>query len=503
MPRCASVGRPRVMDRAGQTMDARGSHRPPLLICDGRRNSSSAQNRRLGGHGGFCRDPESLLTLLSPVPEVFEWNTTMKRLLHLPCLLLLLVVSVTPAGAEDWPQFRGPNGDNSWNGTGILETFPADGLKIRWRMPVGGGFSSPVVAKGRVYVIDSTWETPKAIECIHCFEETTGNVLWRHRYDGSYPDWAFEEQNRLGPVSTPIVRDGKIYALGWSGHLFCLDAETGGVIWHKELGKEYPRRQSACNASPLIEGDLLVVCIGANPGTYLAAFNKDSGKEVWMALDEPATHSSPVIITAGGVRQLILWTQGSVTSLDPASGKVYWREKITTGADYAVATPVCRGDRLLVSGIMFKLEKNKPSASVLWPEKATRRVLSNTSTPLLLGDHLYSAKSQGELVCMDAATGQEVWLTKTVTDLKGGASIQLTPTGDSVFLFTDKGDLIRARLTPQGYEERTRAHLIDPTFPYGGRKVTWAAPAFANRHIFARNGKELVCASLASESSAP
>ena len=100
---------------------------------------------------------------------------------------------------------------------------------------------------------------------------------------------------------------------------------------------------------------------------------------------------------------------------------------------------------------------------------------------------------------MEASTGKQVWESTTVTDLRNGASIHLTPNGDSVLLFTNQGELIRARLTPEGYKELSRAKVLEPTFPFGGRNVIWPAPAYANRHIFARNGKELICASLAAE----
>ena len=147
----------------------------------------------------------------------------------------------------------------------------------------------------------------------------------------------------------------------------------------------------------------------------------------------------------------------------------------------------------------LKLDADQPSASVLWPETraVTKRILSNTSTALLQGDYVYSAKTSGELVCLEAGTGKEVWQTNTVTELKNGSSIHLAPCGGAVFLFTDRGDLIRAQLAPQGYREISRAHLLEPTSPFGDRKCAWTPPAYANRHVFARNDQELVCASLA------
>ena len=148
---------------------------------------------------------------------------------------------------------------------------------------------------------------------------------------------------------------------------------------------------------------------------------------------------------------------------------------------------------------MFQLSADQPAAKMFWPDSKTpsRRIFSHTSTALLQGDHLFSAKSSGELICLDAATGEQVWQLAKVTDLKNGASIHLTPNGASVLLYTDKGELIRAQLTSLGYQEISRVAVLEPTFPFAGRKVAWSAPAYANRHIFARNGKELICASLA------
>ena len=187
--------------------------------------------------------------------------------------------------------------------------------------------------------------------------------------------------------------------------------------------------------------------------------------------------------------------------MDPATGKIYWQEPLKTHIDNAVSTPVFYKNLLLICGLMLKLDTDKPAASVLWPETkaVSRKVLSNTSTALLQGDYLFSAKSSGQLVCLEASTGKQVWATDKVTDLKNGASIHLTPNGDAVFLYTDKGELIRAQLTAKGYREISRTHLLEPTYPFAGRKVAWSPPAFANRCVFARSDKEIICASLAAK----
>src|SRR5206468_9965219 len=138
-------------------------------------------------------------------------------------------------------------------------------------------------------------------------------------------------------------------------------------------------------------------------------------------------------------------------------------QRLITSSDYAISTPVFHKDRLLIGGLMLQLFSDKLAATVLWPasKAPARRIISNTSTALFRGDHLFSAKSSGELVCVEASTGKPVWQTDKVTDLINGASIHLTANGDSVLLYTDKGELIRASLTAQGYKEISRVALLE------------------------------------------
>lgn len=402
--------------------------------------------------------------------------------------------------ANDWPQWRGPDRDGVCNETGLLHTFPADGLKIRWRAPVGWGWSSPVVARGRVFVTDAELlKSPLARERVQCFEETSGKLLWTFSYEVTYSKWAFTPGQENGPCPTPIVEADRIYMLGANGHVHCLDAQNGALVWEKNIGTQYEVPEMQCRGSPLIERNLLILFTGAKPDASLVALDKTTGKEVWRKLNESVSNSSPIVISAGGERQLIVWTGESVTSLNPATGETWWREPMVTSNNDAIPTPVAQKERLLVGGLMLELNKDTPIAKVLWPasKAVSKRILSNTSTALLFRGHVYSAKSSGELVCLNEDTGELVWQTNRVTEVRNGASIHLTPNGDAVFLFTDQGNLIRAELTAEGYREISRARLIEPTTPFGGRKCAWTAPAYANGHVYARSEKELVCASLA------
>jgi outer membrane protein assembly factor BamB len=415
----------------------------------------------------------------------------------LPVSLWLLGLLAVPVRADDWPQWRGLNRDGVWAETGIFDSFPPDGLKARWRAHVGPGWASPVVARGRVYLTDSELKKPKAKERVHCFEEATGRPLWTCSYEVTYPDWAFPER---GPTATPIVQGGKLYTLGNKGDLLCFEALKGELLWKRNLEKEYDVQEFAFNASPLIEGDLLIVCIGSYPGTQASsvlALDKNSGKEVWKTPTGGLTNSSPIVINAGAKRQLIVWAQDGVYSLDPATGKSYWQTKMKTPADSAVTTPIFYKSELLISGLMLKLDPEKPNASLRWPDSkaVSRRILSVTSTGLIQGDHVFSVKSSGELVCLEAKTGELVWESDKVTKLDRGASIHLTPNGDAVLLHTDRGELILAQLTGKGYKETSRTLLLAPT----PKEKAWAAPAYANLHAFARNNRELICVSLAAE----
>jgi outer membrane protein assembly factor BamB len=418
-------------------------------------------------------------------------------------VILAFVALALASRAEDWPQWRGGNRDGVWHETGIRRKFPAEGLAVRWRAPVGYGFSSPVIARGRVYVTDALLDRPKVRGRILCFEEKTGKLLWTFsREKTNYPPWAFVPGQEPSPNGTPVVQDGKIYATGPQAHnLYCLEAASGKLVWERDLASDYQMEETATiSASPLVDRDRLILQVGGRPDACVVAFDKKSGREIWRSLNETAGQASPIIVQAGGRRQLIIWTTQSVSSLDPATGRLFWREAFSAGNSAAVATPVASDNRLLVSGLMLKLDEKKPSASVLWPEAraASRRILSGTSTPLLQGDYVYSLDADGNLACLEAGTGRPIWETDQVTRQKTGRSacMHMTVNGNSVFIYNELSELILAHLSPQGYEEVCRTTLLQPTYPFGGKKLTWAAPSFAHRCVYARNEKELICASL-------
>jgi outer membrane protein assembly factor BamB len=285
--------------------------------------------------------------------------------------------------------------------------------------------------------------------------------------------------------------------------LLCLDAVTGRVLWRHELPKEFGTKEDlrGPNCSPIVESNVVIIAIAKSPQISIIAYDRNSGRQVWEALDEIPSNTSPIVIDSAGRRQLIVWAYKSVAAHDPLTGRIHWRQEVPIWGNYAVPTPVWKGDSLLLSGLMLKLNREKPGASILWPDelRPLRIYVSDTSTPLLQDGLVFSPTRKGELLCLDATTGKQLWQTNGISESTSGASIHMTavPSIRSAFLFTDRGDLLLSRLTVAGYQELGRFHLLDPTADYGQQKMAWVPPAYSGQRIFARNDKELVCASLA------
>ena len=444
---------------------------------------------------------------------------------------LLLPLGSAAAFADDWPQWFGPQRDGVWREKGILEKFPQGGPKVRWHADIGGGYASAAVAGGKVYVTDRVLakgaknpddpfakSDSEGEERILCLNEQDGKVLWTHSYPCKY-----EISYPCGPRCTPVVKDGKVYTLGAMGDLYCLDAEKGTVLWSKNFRKDYkaPTPGWGFAAHPLLDGDKLICLVGGE-GSVVVAFDKNTGKELWKALkmkNAEIGYCPPMIFQVGKTRQLIIWHPEAVVSLNPETGEVYWTEKFTSKANLSIPTPRLDGDKLLITSfyngsMLLQLDQEKPAAKVVWkgmgrgeqPDK-TDGLHSIMSTPFIKDGYIYGVCSYGELRCLKLDTGERIWEDLRATGnekkpVERWANAFIVPQGDRYFLFNEKGDLIIARLTPKGYEEVDRAHIIAPTGPIAAGKlrlVVWSYPTFANKSVYVRNDKEIVCVSLAAE----
>jgi len=421
-------------------------------------------------------------------------------------LLLGLVAWCPRSEAEEWPQWRGPNRDGVWTESGLIERFDSPQIELKWRVPISSGYSGPTVADGRVYVMDRLLE-PEEMERVLCFEWQTGKPIWSHGYGCSYEGFGY----KAGPRASVLVDCGRAYSLGAAGHLFCFDATTGDVLWGRDLAAEYQIRMPnwGIAASPLVEGDLLIVQVGGSPDACVCAFDKISGRPRWQALADDASYSAPIVVDQAGRRVLVCWTGDRITGLDPAGGSLYWEIPAPWEKwPIAIATPVLHGELLLFSEAhqgtrLLRLSHERPTVEQLWHCRKGDSIDGAAlhcliSTPFVDGQHIYGADGRGLLRCLRLETGEQVWQDSSAVPEDNWATIHLVRNGERTWMFNERGELIIARLTPERFEEISRAKLIEPTLEQLRRRggVTWSHPAFAYRHVFARNDQELVCADL-------
>jgi outer membrane protein assembly factor BamB len=435
---------------------------------------------------------------------------TCSRSRRLSLALTILVLAPCLALADDWPEMQGPGRRCDWNETGILRQFPAGGLTVQWRAPIGPGYSGPAVAGGRVFVSDYQKREAGGAERVVCLDEQTGRVLWTYENPGAaYGKFAYN----TGPRATPTVDGDLVYVLGGGGDLYCLAAQSGDLRWKLNLPDKFQAKTPTWGfaGAPVVHGDLLICAAGGPDNARLVGLNKLTGDVVWRALSVASDigYSSPTIITAGGVPQLIHWGPGEIASLNPLTGGVYWQQAFD--GSIPVATPVADGERLLVSDFykgscMLKLAADKPGAELLWRGKSASEVNTDglhalMCSPVFKDGYLYGVCSYGQSRCLNAATGERVWETLEVTKEKARwANAFIIRNGDVFFINNDRGELIIADLQPTGYHELSRTQLIKPTSGGAGTRelgnVNWVIPAYANRHLVTRNDEEIIRVSL-------
>jgi outer membrane protein assembly factor BamB len=447
--------------------------------------------------------------------------------------LSIVLFSVTSfLRADDWPQWLGPQRDDVWREQGLLDSIPKEGLKVRWRAPAAMGYAGPAVANGKVYFLDrevkpgaqapkDPFSRPPGIagnERVICLDAATGKLLWKFEYDCPYT-----VSYAGGPRTTPAVDGDRVYTYGTEGHLHCLDANTGKMIWGRRLS-EQPTPMWGYASHPLVDGDLVYVTV-ADPKGILYALNKKTGELAWQAIPtKECGYSPPVIRESNGKRQLIQWYPAGITSMDPATGKVYWtvaQKPMEYGV--SIVTPQLMhdeklGDFLFVSSqyggaVMCKLDKDEsgnPTGKLLYNRVSGKRdsdaIQTLMATPVLRGGYVYGLDARGQLRCLIAQTGDRVWESTAVTTYDqppvSWASSFITPLGDAggrTLFANEHGDIVLGDLSPKEFKEIGKVHLIDPSNTDAHRPTLWCHPAYAHKCIYWKNDKEIVCFSFAKE----
>jgi outer membrane protein assembly factor BamB len=408
------------------------------------------------------------------------------RLLLAPLLLLC----ISAAGAEDWPRWRGPRGDGTWNGPKLRTEWQETDLPQRWRQPIGGGYAGVVVAGDRVVTMDRQ-TAPAEVERILCYAADSGEPLWTYEYPVAYGELTYGN----GPRAAPTIDGDHVFTFGALGHFACVELVTGREVWRKDLAAELGavKPEWGFAASPVIFEEVVIVHPGCQPGGCFVAFDRQTGVERWRSGDDPAGYCTPILIEHSGQPLLVGWTPKHVVGIDPRDGRQLWRIPYEVTYGVSIATPIAHDGMIFVAGYWegskaIRLGATAETAELAWEDDKQLRGLM--SQPLFRDGHAFLLDKIFGVTCFELATGKVLWDDDNRLTPRGRnpqASLVWTGHDDQILALNAEGELILGRLHPQGYTELARRKILG---------TTWAHPAYAGSRVYARSDEELVCVEL-------
>ncbi len=392
---------------------------------------------------------------------------------HLRWTWIVSMALTAAVVAEDWPNWRGPNQNGVSNEKGFATNWNGQ-PKVLWRGKVGQGYSSFAVAGGRVYTLG--WFNGQ--DSVHCLDAQTGQPVWAH----SYPCSKVDKYHPGGPGCTPTVHDGRVYTLSKEAHFFCLDANTGKVLWQKDLKRELGAAMPTWgfSSSPVIEENKVIVDVGP-----IAAFDRLSGSLLWKTRAMPAAYGTPVVFAHQGKRMAAGFNAQGLVILDTADGREIGAYPWKTQYDVNASAPIVAGDHIFISSgyghgaTLVRLTGGTPQS--VWENKELRNQMNPS---VIVGGHIYgmdgNTGQNGPLVCLDLQTGKPVWKQPAF-----GAGALIAADGKLIAM-TEKGELVIAEASPAGFKPLARGQVLGGT--------CWSAPILANGRIYCRNDKgDVVC----------
>ncbi len=381
-----------------------------------------------------------------------------------------------PRGSEYWTEFRGPGRAGHYEQQPIRTDWPAGGLTPVWKQPVGGGYASFVVAKGRAYTIEQRRDQ----EVVAAYDVASGRELWTNGWNAAFR----ERMGGDGPRATPTWADGRVYALGGTGELRALDAVSGRVLWRTNILEDAGAANLAWGmaAAPLVVDDTVVVLPGGGNGRSVVAYDRHTGRRVWSALDDQQAYSAPMLATIAGVRQIVVFSAARLVGLTPDRGELLWEYPWKTNFDVNASQPLLVGpDRLFVStgyGTGAAVIQLTPSARGWDVREVWRNIrMKNQFTSSVLHDGFIYGLDESILACLDAGTGELKW--------KGGryGYGQVLLASGHVIVLTESGELALVRATPERHQELATSPALD------GK--SWNHPAMSDGILLVRNATEM------------
>jgi outer membrane protein assembly factor BamB len=377
---------------------------------------------------------------------------------------------------HDWPGWRGVEQDGISKETDLLEVWPETGPPELWRVKLGNGFSSFAVVGERLY----TMFGDDSGEYVVCMSALDGSILWKTRSGDS-----FENIYGDGPRATPTVHEGRVYAVGASGAILCLKAETGDALWGLNTVTEFGGEplEWGYSASPVVLGDNIIVVTNAQKNNALVALSRKTGKPVWTSLSDRAGYSTPLKIALSGKQQLVVVTGEAVVGVDAAGGAELWRYPWETTMDANVATPIFHNKHLFISsgydtgGALFALSSK--GVEQVWSSK---KIKNNFSSSLLIDGFIYGFHNT-ILTCLKFDTGEVQW------SQRGFNKGCLLSADGKLIILGERGNLALAEISSEAYTE-----ISTTTVFQGGRN--WVLPTLSGGRLFVRNAEEAVCLNL-------
>lgn len=408
---------------------------------------------------------------------------------------VLLPTLASSVFAADWPQYHGPNLNNTANEELPSKAFPKSGPPQVWKAETSLGFSSFVVAEGMAVTLEQREIDGNSLEVVVARNAANGEEIWAKelflsKYDGGGQSGAKGNDGGDGPRVTPTISDGKVYVTDAHLKLYSLNLADGEEVWQRDIIKQFGGQnikwQNA--AAPVVDGPL-VFAAGGGKGKALIALSKDSGETVWAVEDDAMTHATPVVGEILGQRQVIFFTQTGLVSLDPASGKSLWRYNFPYKVSTA-ASPVIWGDIVYCSagyGVgagAAKIEKDGAGfkATEIW--RTENDNVNHWSTPVVHDGYLYGMfgfkeYGEGPLACVDIRTGKQKW------SHPGFGPGNVILAGQQLLALSDSGELVIVAASPDGYRESARADVLE------GK--CWSTPALADGKVYVRSTVEGGC----------
>ena len=385
----------------------------------------------------------------------------------------LALIAASCVFAQDWPQWRGPDRSGKVTGFDAPATWPA-ALVQKWKVQVGTGDATPALVGDRLYVFTRQGDD----ETLLCLNATDGSQIWKSQYAARAVTGA--ASRHPGPRSSPAVAEGKVVTLGVGGVLSCFNAADGSLVWRNADFDSVP--MFFTSMSPIIVDGLCIAQLGGSNDGAILAFDLNTGDQKWKCSEEGPEYASPALLTVDGTKQIVTLTSKSVVGVGVADGKLLWKLPfVPERRAYNAATPIVNGQTVIYTGAgrgtrAVKIEKQGDgfAARELW---TNADMAPQYNTPVLQDGLLFGLSNRGMLFCLDAQTGQTLWVDETPRDRSGFGEI--VNAGSVLLALPSSSDLIVFKPSGKQYEELAQIKVSDES--------TYAYPVLAGNRIYIKD----------------